>query len=124
LPTIWATVRNAIRAFNKQGLECLEEGSHRANHLPSHTAFFAEKGERLKELVCQGPRGFGKGKGLRTLKLLTEVGFEQGLTERPGDGVETVRASLERLGVRWRRARRWIASPEPWYASERESAAG
>ncbi len=34
---------------------------------------------------------------------------------------ETVRATLERMGVRWPRAKRWISSPDPEYARKKAS---
>ncbi len=44
-----------------------------------------------------------------------------GLTAGPVTG-ETVRATLARLGVRWQRATRWLASPDPAYARTKASA--
>ena len=54
----------------------------------------------------------------RALALAAEVSFEQGLTKEQVSA-ETVRATLERLGVRWQRAKEWIASPDPQYASKK-----
>jgi hypothetical protein len=68
----------------------------------------------LRELLHQKPRKFGKGTSLWTLDLAAEVSFEEGLTQERITG-ETVRATLERLGVRWERAKRWITSPDPEY---------
>jgi hypothetical protein len=54
------------------------------------------------------------------LELAAEVSFAQGLTrERVSD--ETIRATLERLGVRWKRAKAWITSPDPEYARKKSS---
>jgi hypothetical protein len=32
---------------------------------------------------------------------------------------ETIRATLARMGVRWRRAKEWITSPDPEYARKK-----
>ena len=46
--------------------------------------------------------------------MAAEVSFGQGLTP---DRVsrEAVRSALQRLGVRWKRAKQWISSPDPEY---------
>jgi hypothetical protein len=51
------------------------------------------------------------------------VSFEEGLIKERISG-ETVRATLERLGVRWERAKRWITSPDPEYQRKKEDATG
>ena len=77
--------------------------------------FDAERGERLKALLHQSPRQFSKVRSTWTLALAAEVCLEQGVTaERVS--IETIRDALKRLGVRWRRAKTWIASPDPQYA--------
>jgi transposase len=110
------TVRNAIRAFGVRGLEALQEGSSRPH--TTQAAFDAEQAERLRALLHQSPRTFGKPTSLWTLDLAAEVSFEQGLTAQRVTG-ETVRATLERLGVRWLRAKEWITSPDPAYARKK-----
>ena len=78
----------------------------------------------MREMLHQSPREFGKPTSLWTLDLAAEVSFEEGLTERRVSG-ETVRATLlERLGVRWQRAKRWITSPDPEYARRKGAATG
>jgi hypothetical protein len=48
------------------------------------------------------------------------VSFEQGLTpERVSR--EAVRTALQRLGVRWKRAKQWISSPDPAYVRKKET---
>ena len=107
------TARNAIHAFNQKGLpEALQQGSKHPHTV--HRAFDPEQAEALRELLHQKPRKFGKGTSLWTLDLAAEVSFEEGLTQERITG-ETVRATLERLGVRWERAKRWITSPDPEY---------
>ena len=63
----------------------------------------------------QSPRRFSKVRSTWTLALAAEVCLEQGVTaERVS--IETIRDALKRLGVRWRRAKTWITSPDPQYA--------
>jgi hypothetical protein len=35
---------------------------------------------------------------------------------------ETIRFALKRLGIPWKRAKRWITSPDPYYAQKNTSA--
>jgi hypothetical protein len=69
-------------------------------------------------LLHHNPRRFGKGTSLWTLDLAAEVSFEEGLTKERITG-ETIRATLERMGVRWERAKRSITSPDPEYARKK-----
>jgi transposase len=110
------TVRNAIHAFNERGLDALKPGSSRPRHL--RTAFDEEGAEALREILHQDPRKFGKEDTFWTLEYAAEVSFEQGITDRRVTG-ETIRATLNRLGVRWERAKRWIESPDPEYARKK-----
>ena len=113
------TVRNAIAAFNTRGLAALRKGSSRPHRI--HAAFGLARGEQLRALLHQSPRTFGKPTSLWTLELAAGVSFEQGLTPARVSG-ETIRATLERLGIRWRRAKRWITSPDPAYARKKARA--
>ena len=113
------TVREAIHAFNTRGLAALRPGSRRAKTI--HRAFDAAGAERLRALLHQSPRTFDKPTSLWTLELAAEVSFEQRLTAERVSG-ETIRATLQRLGVRWKRAKRWITSPDPAYARKKAPA--
>ncbi len=110
------TVREAIHTFNAKGLAALQPGSRRAKTI--HRAFDAAGAEQLRALLHQSPRTFDKPTGLWTLELAAEVSFERGLTAERVSG-ETIRATLRRLGVRWKRAKRWITSPDPEYARKK-----
>jgi transposase len=110
------TVRNAIKAFNHTGLDCLRQGSSRPH--TSHAAFPGEKAEQLRALLHQSPRTFGQPTNLWTLELAAEVSFQQGLTQEQVSG-ETIRATLARLGVRWQRAKEWTTSPDPHMPEKR-----
>ncbi len=113
------TVRNAIRAFERAGLPALTPGSSRPRTI--HAAFDEDGAKRLAELLRRSPREFGRPTSVWTLPLAAEVSFAEGLTADPVTG-ETVRATLARLGVRWRRAKRWITSPDPAYGRKKASA--
>ncbi len=110
------TARNVIAAFNDSGLSCLRRGSSVPHTL--YPAFNPEQAERLRALLHQSPRTFGKPTSLWTLDLAAEVCFEQGITPTQVTG-ETVRATLARLGIRWLRAKGCITSPDPAYARKK-----
>jgi len=113
------TVRNAIAAFNTTGWAALRKGSSRPHRI--HAAFDRTRGEHLRALLHQSPRVFDKPTSLWTLDLAADVSFEQGLTPERVSG-ETIRATLQRLGVRWKRAKQWITSPDPEYARKKAPA--
>ena len=114
------TVRNVIREFERDGLDaCLTRGSSRPHTIPAKVDGVAA--EQVRALLHQSPRTFGKPTSLWTLDLAAEVSFEQGLTsERVSD--ETIRLTLKRLGIGWKRAKRWITSPDPEYARKKVAA--
>ena len=72
-------------------------------------------------VLHQSPRTFGKPTSVWTLELAAEVSREQGLTAERVSG-ETIRATLKRLGVGRKRAKRWLTSPEPAYARKKARA--
>ena len=80
--------------------------------------FDAASAERLKALIHQSPRTFGKETSVWTLDLVADVAFETGLSaKRVSD--ETIRQTLKRLGIGWKRAKHWITSPDPEYAAKK-----
>jgi transposase len=105
-------VRDAIQAFHLRGLGALNRRST-CSHSPT-VAFAPERAEQLRALLHQSPRNFGEQTSLWTLELAAKVSFDQGLTKQPVSG-ETIRATLLRLGVKWKRAKHWITSPDPAY---------
>jgi len=115
------TVRNALHAFNHGGVATLQKRSSRPQRI--HATFDAVRAERLQELLHRSPRAFGKPTSLWTLDLAAAVSFEQGLTPVQVSG-ETIRATLARRGVRWRRAKRWIISPDPQYTQKNGGGTG
>ena len=116
------TVRNAIHAFNQDGVAALAKGSTRPKTVP-HAIFDARRCEQVRALLHQSPRTFGKPTSVWTLALAAEVSHEQGLTPRLVSN-EAIRLALGRLGVGWRRAKHWITSPDPAYAAKKGDATG
>jgi len=115
------TVRNAIHAFNRSGLDALSEGSSRPHRLTA--AFDAVAAERLRALLPQSPRAFNKPTSVWTLDLLAEVSLTEGIVTERVTG-ETIRVTLRRLGVRWQRAKGWITSPDPAYRRKKGGGIG
>ena len=116
------TVRNALHTFNTQGLVALTRHSSAPQRTP-HAAFDAPRREQLRALLHQSPRTFGYSTSLWTLALAAEVAYTEGLTHRPISG-EAIRRALARLGVRWKRAKHWITSPDPAYIRKKNGATG
>lgn len=109
-------VRNVINAFHSQGLECLRPKSRRPKTV--QPIFDQERAERLRAILHQSPRTFGKPTSVWTLSLAAQVCLEQGVTERLVS-IERIRVTLQRLGVGWLRAKDWITSPDPEYARKK-----
>jgi transposase len=112
------TVRNVLHAFNARGLGALGRRSSRPHTI--HAVFAAAGDERLRDLLHQSPRDFGKPTSVWTLPLAAEVCAEVGITAQRVSG-ETIRKTLQRLGIRWQRAKQWIVSPDPAYAEKNAS---
>jgi transposase len=113
------TVRNAIHAFNRDGVTALTKRSSAVH--TDQAAFTPAAAERLRALLHRSPRDFGHPTSLWTLDLAADEAFTQGLTATKVTG-ETVRATLVRLGVRWLRVKTWITSPDPEYARKKGGA--
>ena len=115
------TVRYVIKGFNARGLAVLTAGSRRPRTIAQ--AFPDAQAEHLKELLHHSPRQYGKATSVWTLKLAAEVSFAEGLTTALVSD-ETVRATLKRLGIGWKRAKHWITSPDPEYQRKKSAATG
>jgi transposase len=113
------TVRNGIRAFNAGGVAALTAGSPRPQS--AAPVLDGAKRERLRAILHQSPRAFGRARSTWTLTLLAQVAHEQGLSPTVLSP-ETIRQALVRLGVNWRRAKRWLTSPDPAYARKKAGA--
>jgi transposase len=114
-------VRNALRAFAAEGLACLRPKPKAPK--TTHPAWPKQRDEDLRALLHQSPRNFGKPTSLWTADLAAEVCFEKGWTQRLLSG-EAIRQALKRLGVSWKRAKHWLVSPDPRYASKKSCGTG
>ena len=114
-------VRNALKAFAAEGLACLRQKSKAPK--TTHPAWPKSRDGDLRALLHQSPRNFGKPTSLWTLELAAQVCFEKGWTPRRLSG-EAIRLILQRLGVGWKRAKHWLTSPDPEYASKKSCATG
>jgi transposase len=114
-----ASVRNAIHAFQSEGLACLQAKSSRPKSArPLLDAVFDQA---LRALLHQSPRTLGRRRSTWTLALVADVCHERGWTPRVLS-IETIRLAIQRLGVSWRRAKHWITSPDPAYARKKKLA--
>lgn len=105
-------VRNAIHAFEEEGLTCLQEKSHARQDQQS--AFGAAERERLEELIRLSPRQFGHETSLWTLALLAETCEMEKVVSRPVNA-DNVGYVLRDMGIEWRRAKHWMRSPDGHY---------
>jgi transposase len=114
-------VRDALNAFQAEGLACLRAKSRAPRAV--HAAWPKERDDDLRALRHQSPRRFGKPTSRWTPHLAAEACFEKGWTARPLSG-EAIRLALKRLGVSWKRAKHWLTSPDPEYARKKKCATG
>jgi transposase len=112
-----SSARHVIHAFHKEGPGCLREKSSRPT--TAKPLLGTERAEPLKALLHQSPRTLGKTTSLWTLPLVAAVCFERGWTPRRLSG-EAIRQALKRFGIRWKRAKHWITSPDAAYARKKK----
>jgi transposase len=110
------TARDAIRAFAAEGIACLTAKPKTPHTI--HAAWPKERDADLRALLHQSPRTVGKPTSLWTLSLAARVCHEKGWTRRQLSA-EAIRLVLKRLGVSWKRAKRWLTSPDPAYARKK-----
>ena len=112
------TVRNAIHDFHQRGLAALQPKSSRPH--TTYEVIDAQGRERLRALLHQSPRTFGKDTSIWTLELAAEVSVAVGIASRRVSG-QSIHNALSLLGVRWKRAKHWITSPDPDYVRKKTS---
>jgi transposase len=115
------TVRSAIHAFARDGVAALTRASSRPHG--AKPTFDAAATERLLALLRRSPREFGHPTSLWTLDLAARTAHAEGITPTRLSR-ETVRTALRRQKITWRRAKRWITSPDPAYAQKKRGAIG
>lgn len=106
------TVRNALHAFNIQGLASLQRQSSRPKTI--QPLFDAARAEALRALLHRSPRDFGYPTSVWTLDLAAQACYREGITPWQVSR-ETIRQALKGLKISWRRAKHWITSPDPAY---------
>lgn len=105
-------VREAIHAFNEEGVACLTEKSHaRYDQSP---LIDEAGGEHLEGLVRLSPRTLGHETSVWTRPLLAQQLQAEGHTSSE-ISVTSISNALPRVGISWRRAKKWIHSPDAHY---------
>ena len=115
------TVRNVLRAFETEGLGCLEQKSSRPK--TAKPELDEAKCEQVRAVLHQSPRHLGKARSTWSLPLVAEVCRERGLTKALVSD-ETIRKAIKRVGISWKRARDWSTSPDPEYARKKRRGTG
>jgi transposase len=110
-------VREAIHAFEREGVACLREKSHARQDQQS--AFDEAGRERLRELIRLSPRQFGHKTSVWTLALLAETCQGEEIASRPLNA-DNVGYVLREVGIEWRRAKHRIRSPDGHYAHRKK----
>jgi transposase len=114
-------VRQAIHAFHREGLSCLQAKA--TGNPTDRRALDDAAREQLRELIRRSPRDLRYETSLWTLDLLAQACFAQGLTHQRVTG-ETIRATLAAMGIQWRRVKQHIHSPDPHYTVKKSGVTG
>ena len=113
------TVRNAIRAFNARGLAALDRRFSAAQER-RRGAGWSQAGAAARSPAPVATR-LRPARSTWKLTLLAQVAHDQGLSATVLSD-ETIRRALARLEVGWKRAKRWLTSPDPDYARKKVAA--
>jgi transposase len=115
------TVRKVLHGFEQEGIACLGE---KKRGRPDPKRAFDEAGEaQLMQVLEQSPRQHGYESSLWTLDMLAELSYERGWTKQRVH-LDTVSETLHRLGVRWKRAKQRISSPDGQYEAKKSVGTG
>ena len=115
------TVRKVLHAFMQEGVGCLQ-AKKRGRPEPER-AFDTAAEAALLEVLKQSPRQYGYESSLWTLEMLAEVSYQRGWTKQQVH-LDTVSETLHRLGIRWKRAKERINSPDAHYKAKKSGATG
>lgn len=110
------SVRRFIHAFDQEGLASLKQKSSRPKS--ARKTLDEAALAQLQEWLRQSPREFGLSTSRWTLEGLATVCAAKGLTPTLVSD-ETIRDAIKRLGLNWKRAKRWLESPDPAYARKK-----
>lgn len=105
-------VRQAIHSFHETGISGILPKS-RARH-DEQRAFDEAGRSALREALNHSPREFGYERSFWTLELLAAYSYQKGWTKQKVH-LDTVSQTLRELGVKWRRSKTWISSPDEAY---------
>jgi transposase len=105
-------VRNTIRAFEREGVACLTEKSHRPH--TDRSAFSSETLAHLQDVLRHSPREYGYERTLWSLRMLAQVSHRLHLTAHELT-LEGMRQVLKRLGLNWKQVRHHISSQDADY---------
>lgn len=83
--------RQMIHRFNEHGVACLKRKSSARQQ--QEKLLGAEQCQQVKQLLKDTPRAWGKTRSVWTLRLVTEVLFEKGLTPHQ-IAAETLRVAM------------------------------
>jgi transposase len=110
-------VRQAIKAFAKRGIKALEQQSNRPKSAKKEIT--EEDLEKIKEIMHESPRKYGRKQSEWTLVMLAEVSYEKGITKRLMSD-ESIRLAIKRLNIKWKRAKEWISSADEGYERKKK----
>ena len=105
------TVHNVIHAFHTQGLACLRRRSSAPQRTPCRLRCPAPRHYALSCTRVRAPLAIPPASGRWRWQPRWPMPSR---THRPISG-ESIRRALACLGVRWKRAKHWITSPDPAY---------
>lgn len=114
-------VREAIHAFDQEGIASLERKS--STRPDDQRAFDDAAREVLREMIRKSPRVYGYEQSLWSLGKLAEASYREGMTDRVVSE-QTVSDTLRSMRISWRRVRKWINSPDPQYEVKKNDVTG
>lgn len=115
------TVRQVIQGFNQEGITAMYPKS--SARPDDQRAFKDAARKQLRVMVHQSPRDFGCESSVWTCALLAEVSYRQGLTDRVVHP-DTVAETLHQMGIDWKKAKRYIQSPDEHYTRKKSDVTG
>ena len=105
-------IRKLIQQFHREGITCIHPKSH-ARH-DEQRAFDDQARTALREILNHSPRELGYERSFWTLSLLAQWAWEKGWTKERVH-LDTISQTLREMGIKWRRSKSWISSPDEAY---------
>lgn len=111
-------VRLVLHRFQEEGVVALyPQVRARQSDL---RAFNDESRAALREILNHSPREVGYERSFWTLALLAQWAWEKGWTKQQVH-LDTISQTLREMGIKWRRSKTWISSPDEAYAVKKTS---